>query len=96
MIEKIESARVAGQGPPRLSFGSIEHPIAVMEQEHERARKDLAEIRALTGEYTTLSGIGEEPASILEKFRTLDADLEIHSRLEDEILFPRAIGLERV
>jgi regulator of cell morphogenesis and NO signaling len=66
-----------------------------MEQEHERARRELAEIRALTGGYTTLSGIGEEHASVLEKFRTLDADLEIHSRLEDEVLFPRAIGLEQ-
>jgi regulator of cell morphogenesis and NO signaling len=96
MIEKIERARVAGQEPPRLPFGSIEHPIAVMEQEHERARRELAEIRALTGEYTTLAGLGAEPTSVLEKFRTLDADLEIHSRLEDEVLFPRAIGLERI
>ena len=96
MIEKIESARVAGQEPPRLPFGSIELPIAVMEQEHERARRELAEIRTLTGGYRTLSGIGEEHASVLEKFRTLDADLEIHSRLEDEVLFPRAIGLEQV
>lgn len=89
MIEKLESARSAGREPPRLPFGSIEHPIAVMEQEHEQARRELAEIRALT------SGFTRGEASTLERLSKVDADMSIHSGLEDEILFPRAVGLER-
>ncbi|MGA8594055.1 MAG: hemerythrin domain-containing protein [Bryobacteraceae bacterium] len=96
MIEKIESARGAGREPPRLPFGSIGHPIAVMEQEHEQARKELAEIRTLTSDYTTVPTEPGEQASMLERLKALDADMEIHSRLEDEVLFPRAIGLERI
>jgi regulator of cell morphogenesis and NO signaling len=94
MIEKLESARVTGRRPPQLPFGSIAHPIAVMEQEHEMTRKELAEMRTLTSDYTTVSAIGDDTL-LLEKFRTLEADLDIHSRLEDEVLFPRTITLER-
>jgi len=95
MIERLESAIRSAQEAPRLPFGSIGHPIAVMEQEHERARKELAEIRTLTNGYTSVPPGGEQTAA-LERLKELDADMEIHSRLEDEILFPRAIGLERV
>lgn len=94
MIEKLESARQSGQEAPRLPFGSIGHPIAVMEQEHEQARKELAEIRSLTSGYTSLPPGGGEQTSALVRLKALDTDMEIHSRLEDEILFPRAIGLE--
>lgn len=96
MIENLESAIDNGQKRPQFAFGSIAHPIAVMEQEHEQARKELAEMRALTTDYTRVPvQFGEHP-STLERLRALDADMEIHSRLEDEVLFPRAIGLERV
>lgn len=96
MIEKLEMARHAGQEPPRFPFGSIAHPISVMEQEHERARQELAQIRTLTSGYTTLPGAANGQPSTLRNLNEVDSDLQVHSRLEDEILFPRAIGLERV
>lgn len=96
LIEKLETARAAGQSAPPLTFGSIRHPIAVMEQEHEQARKELAEIRNLTNDYTRILHQLEEQSCILERLKVLDADMQIHSRLEDEILFPGAIGLERM
>lgn len=96
MIESIETARHTGHALPRFPFGSIAHPISVMEQEHERARQELVEIRKLTSDYTAIpAGCGEQRSSF-ERLRALDNDMEIHSRLEDEVLFPRAIGLEQV
>lgn len=89
MIGRIESARTAGNEPPPLPFGTIEHPIAVMEQEHDQARKELTEIRSLTRGFT------EGKPSSLPRLKALDADMGVHSGLEDEILFPRAIALER-
>jgi len=96
MIEKLETARACDREVPRLPFGSIAHPIAVMEQEHERARKELAEIRTFTSDYEKIPGAAEEQVSVLERLKALDHDMEIHSRLEDEVLFPRAIRFERV
>lgn len=89
MIERLESARMAGQEPPALPFGTIEHPIAVMEQEHEQARRELAEIGGLTAGFTQ----GE--TSMLQRLSNLNVDMDIHSGLEDNILFPRAVDLER-
>jgi regulator of cell morphogenesis and NO signaling len=96
MIEKLESAHAAGLAPPRWPFGSIGRPIEMMEQEHDRARKELAEIRSLTKDYTRIPAMAAEQPSTLDKLKALDGDMEIHSRLEDEILFPRAIALERI
>jgi regulator of cell morphogenesis and NO signaling len=94
MIEKVETARQAGQELPRFPFGSIAHPISVMEQEHQRARQELAQMRTLTTGYTTLPGLSDGQSAVLRKLKDIESDLEVHSRLEDEVLFPRAIGLE--
>lgn len=96
IIERLEAERAAGREAPRLPFGSIGRPIDVMEQEHDRARKELAEIRTLTSDYTMIPTLTEAQPSTLERLKAVDGDMEIHSRLEDEILFPRAIALERV
>jgi regulator of cell morphogenesis and NO signaling len=96
MIEKLETARVAALDAPRWPFGSIGRPIEMMEQEHDRARKELAEIRTLTNDYTSIPAMAAEQAAALDRLKALDVDMEIHSRLEDEILFPRAIALERI
>lgn len=96
MIERLEAAKNSRQEAPRLPFGSIGHPIAVMEQEHERARKELAEIRTITSDYTRAPDGSDKQSSLLQRLKELENDMEVHSHLEDEILFPRAIGLERV
>ncbi|HXE13887.1 MAG TPA: hemerythrin domain-containing protein [Bryobacteraceae bacterium] len=95
MIEKLENAASSGIEIPRFPFGSIANPIAVMEEEHERSRGELAEIRSITNGYTSAPGRCADERSVLEGLKELDVDMDIHSRLEDEILFPRAIGLER-
>ncbi len=96
MIEKIEAARHSGHEMPRFPFGSIAHPISVMEQEHERARQELAQIRTITSGYAPPAGLSDDQSSAFQKLQDVESDLEVHSRLEDEVLFPRAIGLERV
>lgn len=96
MIEKVETARHAGQALPRFPFGSIAHPISVMEEEHERARQELAQIRSLTSGYTVLPGLSGGQSPALGMLKDMESDLDVHSRLEDEVLFPRAIDLERI
>ncbi len=95
MIERLEAERAVGREAPRLPFGSIGRPIDVMDQEHDRAPKELAEIRTLTSDYAMIPTLTEAQPSTIERLKAVDGDMEIHSRLEDEILFPRAIALER-
>ena len=78
-------------------LAQLARPIEMMEQEHDRARKELAEIRYAHQATILASPLWQENRpSTLDKLKALDGDMEIHSRLEDEILFPRAIALERI
>jgi len=75
-------------------FGSVQSPIRVMEMEHEAVGALLAELRQLTGAYTT-------PADGCATFRALylgleemERDLHLHITLENQILHPRARAME--
>jgi len=62
-------------------FGTVENPVRLMEREHLEALDGLRQFRELIGHYP----------SDLQDF---ERELRRHFRLEDEVLFPRAIGLE--
>jgi regulator of cell morphogenesis and NO signaling len=75
------------------SFFNIQIPIAVMEDEHEHAGNLLKEIRDLSNNY-------DPPADACTTYRlsfaalqAFEEDLHRHVHLENNILFPRAIGL---
>ncbi|MGE5644939.1 MAG: hemerythrin domain-containing protein [Acidobacteriota bacterium] len=87
MIEEIEKAAQCGEKTPRQAFGSIAHPIGVMEAEHEFARRCLDAL----GEVLRRSAV---PIEIRARLAAMEADLKTHSDLEDRILFPRAIEME--
>jgi regulator of cell morphogenesis and NO signaling len=81
--------------PPQVSGerSPLTDVIGVMERDHTRAQEALATFRALTGGY-------EPPANACPTFRGLYyglAELEhrmrLHVHLENDILFPRALGL---
>jgi regulator of cell morphogenesis and NO signaling len=66
-----------------------------METEHEAVAKNLSEIRQLTRNYQLP---GDACASYSLLYRLLDEfeeDLHIHVHLENNILFPKALDLER-
>ena len=80
---------------PPVPFGSIGNPIAVMEREHDGAGDALQEIRELTGNYNPPSYACATVKALYEGLQALEKDLHIHIHLENNILFPRAIALER-
>lgn len=76
-------------------FGSVINPINMMEMEHEMVGKNLAAIRVLTHNYSLPE---DACASYSLLFRMLDEfeeDLHIHVHLENNILFPKAIEMEK-
>lgn len=93
-IERFEAATQRGTTLPPPPFGGIRNPIAVMEREHDSADAALGRIRELTSDFGASSHACSTYSAMLEGLRALDADLHIHIRLENEILFPRAIALE--
>lgn len=74
---------------------SIAMPIAVMEREHDSAGSILERIRAITSNFTLpedACGTFEVTYKELDEF---ERDLHKHVFLENSILFPKAIELEK-
>lgn len=86
---------LAGEGPRQRSpFGSVEHPIRMMEREHEEASAHMCEIRRLTAGYTAPAEGCATYHVCLDELAQFDRDLHRHIHLEDDVLFPLAVDLE--
>jgi regulator of cell morphogenesis and NO signaling len=94
-IERMEEAVIAGDPILPPPFGTVNNPVAMMVHEHDTAGNLLRNMRELSNSY-------QPPPSACVSYRTLFAaleeferDLHQHIHLENNILFPRAIEMER-
>ena len=81
------------RGEREFGFGSVEDPIGVMGEEHERAGELFAELRALTGDYSVPDDGCASYRSLYERLDALEADTHMHILKENHTLFPAAIAL---
>ena len=83
-------------GAPAGSFhcGSVQNPIRVMCREHDSAGGALAELRALTQDYTLPADACATFTALYRDLEAMERDLRRHIHLENNIVFPRAIELE--
>jgi regulator of cell morphogenesis and NO signaling len=88
-------AELQNRPTPPVPFGSIANPIAMMEHEHAGAGHALKEIRELTGNFNPPSYACATVRALYNGLLALEKDLHIHIHLENNILFPRAIALEK-
>jgi len=79
----------------RSPFGSVENPIRMMEREHADAGDALRDIRQLTRGYTTPEDGCRTYDIAMAELLQFEADLHRHVHLENNVLFPAAIRLER-
>ena len=84
------------QQAPHMPFGSVENPIGVMEQEHDYAGTLLENLRDLTQEFTPPEDACTTYRVAFAKLKELDEDLRWHVHLENNVLFPKAIMLEKM
>ncbi len=94
-IAEYGRAEAQGRPMPRVPFGTIANPIVMMEREHEGAGDALGEIRALTQNFQPPPYACATVRALWEGLQALESDLHVHIHLENNILFPRAIALER-
>jgi regulator of cell morphogenesis and NO signaling len=89
------SASAAFAPMPVNPFGGVNNPIRMMEGEHESAGRLLAEIRAITRDFEIPGHACVTFRALMNGLKELEQDLHLHIHLENNILFPRAIDLER-
>ena len=80
---------------PAPGFGSVVNPINAMEQEHERAGDIFKEIRNLTNNLTPPADACKTYRIVFAMLDEFETNLHLHIHLENNILFPKAIKLEK-
>lgn len=80
-------------GPPRVPISA---PIAVMEHEHDHAGELLSELRALTHGYTAPEWACQTVRALYHGLAELESTMHVHVHLENNVLFPRALGLAAI
>lgn len=94
-IKKMAKASLTEEPIAQPQFGTVKNPIAMMMEEHEAEGDRFVKIAALTNNYTP-------PADACSTFRVtyamladFEQDLHKHIHLENNILFPSAMLLEK-
>jgi len=76
-------------------FGTVQNPVAMMEHEHDSAGNALRAMREASHGYAAPSDTCVSYQTLYKALAELEADLHQHIHLENNILFPRAIEMEK-
>tara|TARA_R110000850_G_scaffold30630_2_gene84192 strand:+ start:41059 stop:41778 length:720 start_codon:yes stop_codon:yes gene_type:complete len=94
-IKKMVAAQKEGITLPRPPFGTVDSPIAMMEEEHDAAGELFREIAELTSGYTPPEHACNTYRAFYAKLEEFENDLHLHVHLENNILFPKAKQMEK-
>jgi len=76
-------------------FGSVQNPVAMMEYEHDSAGAALRSIRKASSDFAPPADACISYQTLYKALADFEADLHQHIHLENNILFPRAIAMEK-
>ena len=76
-------------------FGSVQNPVAMMMHEHDSAGEALRSMRKASAGYTPPGDACISFQTLYKALAEFEADLHQHIHLENNILFPRAIAMEK-
>jgi regulator of cell morphogenesis and NO signaling len=94
-IASLSAAEQACARRPALAFTTMLHPIRLMEAEHARIETAVGQLRELARMVPESETMSPEWHRCMADLATLDHELREHHRTENEVLFPRALELER-
>ncbi|MBZ9778476.1 iron-sulfur cluster repair di-iron protein [Psychroflexus sp. CAK8W] len=94
-IHKMEKAVKNDEKIERPHFGTVENPIAMMEDEHEAAGDLFKKIAILTNNYQLPEHACNTYKAMFHKLQEFEDDLHLHIHLENNILFPKALAMEK-
>jgi regulator of cell morphogenesis and NO signaling len=76
-------------------FGTVANPIAMMMDEHSAEGERFRKIAALTNDYTPPKDACTTYTVTFSLLKEFEQDLHLHIHLENNILFPKAVELEK-
>ena len=94
-IRRLATANRNGLAIEPAPFGTIQNPINMMEEEHVGAGDIINKITELSNQFTPPDDACNTFRALYAKLEEYQDDLFRHIHLENNILFPRAIQLEK-
>jgi regulator of cell morphogenesis and NO signaling len=94
-IVRMEAASAGDRLVGRAPFGSVQNPVSMMEHEHDSAGNVLREMSQATNGYSAPADACISYQTLYNALAVFEADLHQHIHLENNILFPRAVALEK-
>ncbi len=94
-IQKMIQAKHEGNKIVVPGFGSIENLIRIMEEEHTIEGDRFRKIEELSNHYTTPADACNTYRVTIALLKEFEDDLHLHIHLENNILFPKSIKLEK-
>jgi regulator of cell morphogenesis and NO signaling len=85
----------ASASRPEIHCGSVANPIRQMEHEHDQAGNALAILRQATDGFTPPPWACNTYRAMLDALERLERDMHQHIHKENNVLFPKAIDLEK-
>jgi len=94
-VRKLAKANHDGSKVDAAPFGTVQNPIEAMMQEHSNEGERFRKIEALSNNYTPPQDACNTYAVAIALLKEFEQDLHLHIHLENNILFPKAIALEK-
>ncbi len=94
-IKSMEASQQQNTGFSKPGFGTVHNPIHQMLQEHDKEGDRFRKIADLTNDYRIPEDACNTYMVALSKLQAFENDLHKHIHLENNILFPKAIALEK-
>jgi regulator of cell morphogenesis and NO signaling len=94
-VIELEARARSGNPRPHIDLQANENPLRVMMQEHRHADGTLRQIRRACADFVTPEGATPAIADLYDSLERLERTLHHHVHLESNVLFRRAIELER-
>lgn len=94
-IQMLDGAFTSHEPVAPPNFGTVENPIRMMMADHEEDGERLKVMREIADDYTLPDGACPSFTALYAGLQDLERDLHRHIHLENNVLFPAAVDLER-
>jgi regulator of cell morphogenesis and NO signaling len=94
-IAKIDEAVNSKRPLPAAMFGTVQNPVRMMMMEHESSGQALCKMREVTNGYVPPPDGCVTYETLYRALEAFEKDLHNHIHLENNILFPRSVDLEK-
>lgn len=94
-VRKMVKAKQENIQLEKSHFGTVQNPIQMMMEEHSTEGERLRKIENLSNNYTPPADACNTYMVTIALLKEFEQDLHLHIHLENNILFPKAIELEK-